>query len=91
MLTIESLELATAFTLSRRQASFRPQLSGFSILAFQLFPLRPVVRGRTSDFSLLTRFHQSQLTQRNFVTRHDVGLSTLSKWLRVESEAVCRP
>jgi transcriptional regulator with XRE-family HTH domain len=36
---------------------------------------------------LLTRFHQSQLTQRDFATRHGVGLSTLSKWLRVEGEA----
>jgi hypothetical protein len=91
MVTIELLEMATAFTSSRRQASVRPQLSGFSISAFQLFPLRPVARGRTSDFNLLTRFHLSQLTQRNVVTRHDAGLSTLSKWLRVESEAACRP
>jgi transposase-like protein len=36
----------------------------------------------------LARFHQSQLTQRDFASRHGVGLSTLSKWLRVESEAV---
>ena len=35
---------------------------------------------------LLARFHQSQLTQRDFANRHGVGLSTLSKWLRVESE-----
>ena len=33
-------------------------------------------------------FHKSQSTQRDFATRHGVGLSTLSKWLRVESEAV---
>jgi transposase-like protein len=36
---------------------------------------------------LLVRFHQSQLTQRDFAGRHRVGLSTLSKWLRVESNA----
>jgi hypothetical protein len=36
---------------------------------------------------LLGRFHESQLTQRDFVTRHGVGLSTLSKWLRCE----CKP
>jgi transcriptional regulator with XRE-family HTH domain len=36
---------------------------------------------------LLARFHQSQLTQRDFATRHGVGVSTLSKWLRVENEA----
>jgi transposase-like protein len=36
---------------------------------------------------LLARFHESQLTQRDFAGRHGVGLSTLSKWLRVESEA----
>jgi transposase-like protein len=36
---------------------------------------------------LLARFHQSQLTQRDFANRHGVGLSTLSKWLRVESHA----
>src|ERR1022692_2107767 len=34
----------------------------------------------------LARFHQSQLTQRDFAGRHCVGLSTLSKWLRVESD-----
>ena len=39
----------------------------------------------------LARFHQSQLTQRDFATRHGVGLSTLSKWLRVESEASSPP
>ena len=37
---------------------------------------------------LLARFHQSQLTQRDFATQHGVGLSTLSKWLRLEREAV---
>jgi transposase-like protein len=36
---------------------------------------------------LLARFHESQLTQRDFANRHGDGLSTLSKWLRVESEA----
>jgi transposase-like protein len=34
---------------------------------------------------LLARFHQSQLTQRDFARRHGVGLSTLSKWLQVEN------
>jgi transposase-like protein len=34
---------------------------------------------------LLARFRESQLTQRDFAHRHGVGLSTLSKWLRVES------
>jgi transcriptional regulator with XRE-family HTH domain len=36
---------------------------------------------------LLARFHDGQLTQRDFAGKHGVGLSTLSKWLRVESEA----
>src|SRR5580698_4177849 len=40
---------------------------------------------------LLARFHQSQLTQRDFATRHGVGLSTLSKWLRVQSETTAPP
>jgi transposase-like protein len=40
---------------------------------------------------LLARFHQSQLTQRDFANRHGVGLSTLSKWLRVESETASPP
>ena len=40
---------------------------------------------------LLARFHQSQLTQRDFATRHGIGLSTLGKWLRVESEATPSP
>ena len=36
----------------------------------------------------LARFHQSQLTQHEFATQHGVGLSTLSKWLRLERDAV---
>jgi transposase-like protein len=40
---------------------------------------------------LLARFHESQLTQRDFAGRHGVGLSTLSQWLRVESEAAPPP
>ena len=37
---------------------------------------------------LLARFHQGHLTLRDFATHHGVGLSTLSKWLRLEREAV---
>jgi transposase-like protein len=33
---------------------------------------------------LLVRYHHSQLTLKQFATRHSVGLSTLSKWLRLE-------
>jgi transcriptional regulator with XRE-family HTH domain len=40
---------------------------------------------------LLARFHDGQLTQRDFAGKHGVGLSTLSKWLRVESEAPPTP
>jgi transposase-like protein len=40
---------------------------------------------------LLTRFHQSQLTQRDFAARHGVGLSTLSKWLRCEDKTTLPP
>jgi transcriptional regulator with XRE-family HTH domain len=40
---------------------------------------------------LLARFHESQLTQRDFASRHGVGLSTLSKWLRLESEEPSPP
>jgi transposase-like protein len=36
---------------------------------------------------LLAKFHESQLTQSEFATQHGVGLSTLSKWLRLEREA----
>lgn len=39
----------------------------------------------------LVRFHQSEMTQRDFATRYGVGLSTLSKWLRVESKAAEPP
>ena len=35
---------------------------------------------------LLARFHQSQSTQHDFATQHGVGLSTLSKWLRLERD-----
>jgi hypothetical protein len=31
---------------------------------------------------------QGQLTQHEFVTQHGIGLSTLSKWLRLERDAV---
>ena len=37
---------------------------------------------------LLTRFHRSRLTQRDFAARHGIGLSTLNKWLRLERDAV---
>jgi transposase-like protein len=37
---------------------------------------------------LLAKFHQSQLTQSEFATQHGVGLSTLSKWLHLERDAV---
>ena len=37
---------------------------------------------------LLAKFHQSQLTQSEFATQHGVGLSTLSKWLRLERDSV---
>jgi len=36
---------------------------------------------------LLAKFHQSQLTQREFATQHGIGMSTLSKWLRLERDA----
>ena len=32
----------------------------------------------------LADFHQSKRTQRDFANSHGVGLSTLSKWLRLE-------
>lgn len=50
----------------------------------------PVRRRLTSEQRqrLLTRFHQSQLTQRDFAARHGIGLSTLNKWLRLERDAV---
>ena len=37
---------------------------------------------------LLTRYHHSQLTLKQFATQHGVGLSTLSKWLHLERDAV---
>ena len=36
----------------------------------------------------LADFHQTEMTQRDFANRHGVGLSTLNKWLRLESETV---
>ena len=36
----------------------------------------------------LARFHQSQLTQSEFAAQHSVGLSTLSKWLRLERDII---
>jgi len=35
---------------------------------------------------LLAEYRRSQLTQREFVERHDVSLATLTKWLRQERE-----
>lgn len=40
---------------------------------------------------LLTRFHQNEMTQRDFATRYGVGLSTLSKWLRCEDKVTLPP
>ena len=40
---------------------------------------------------MLVRYHQSQLTQRDFAARHGIGLSTLSKWLRREGEKSLPP
>jgi transposase-like protein len=37
---------------------------------------------------LLAKFHQSQLAQREFANQHAIGMSTLSKWLRLERDAV---
>jgi transposase-like protein len=37
---------------------------------------------------LLARFHQSQLTQREFATQHGIGMSTPSNWLRLEHDAI---
>jgi transposase-like protein len=42
---------------------------------------------RNQRQGLLARFHESQLTQSEFANQHGVGLSTLSKWLRLEREA----
>ena len=39
----------------------------------------------------MTRFHRSQLTQRDFAARHGIGLSTLGKWLQCESKAKLPP
>jgi transposase-like protein len=37
---------------------------------------------------LVARYHQSQLTLKQFAAQHNVGLSTLSKWLRRERDAI---
>jgi hypothetical protein len=37
---------------------------------------------------LLAKFHQCQLTQNEFAAQHNIGLSTLNRWLRLEREAV---
>ena len=37
---------------------------------------------------LLALFHKNEIKQRDFAVRHGVGLSTLSKWLRLERDAV---
>jgi transposase-like protein len=37
---------------------------------------------------LLALFHKNAIKQRDFALRHGVGLSTLSKWLRLERDAV---
>ena len=37
---------------------------------------------------LLAKFHRSQLAQREFANQHAIGMSTLSKWLRLERNAI---
>ena len=49
-----------------------------------------VLRRRYSPakrLGLLARYHRSQLTQREFVEKHGLGLATLTKWLRLERES----
>jgi transposase-like protein len=50
-------------------------------------------RRRTSEQRqrLLTSFHHSELTQRDFAARHGIGLSTLGKWLRCEDRTTSPP
>lgn len=52
-----------------------------------------VGRGRTpaEREDLLARFHQSQMTQRDFASRHGLALSTLGKWLRGEGQRPLPP
>ena len=48
---------------------------------------KDVVRHRFTPLQrqrLVARFHQSQLTRKEFAARHGVGFSTLSKWLQDE-------
>jgi transposase-like protein len=40
---------------------------------------------------LVAQYRQSQLTQRQFATRHGIGLSTLSKWLRRKGNLIVPP
>jgi hypothetical protein len=53
----------------------------------------PVRRRLTAEQRqrLLTRFHQSQLTRKDFAARHGIGFSTLSKWLQCEGKATLPP
>lgn len=37
---------------------------------------------------LLALFHKNEIKQRDFATHHGVGLSTLSKWLHLERNAI---
>jgi transposase-like protein len=37
---------------------------------------------------LLAKFHKSRLTQNEFAAQHNIGLSSLSRWLRLERDAV---
>jgi transposase-like protein len=50
----------------------------------------PVRRRLTAEQRqrLVMRFHQSQLTRKDFAARHGIGFSTLSKWVRLERDAV---
>jgi transposase-like protein len=50
----------------------------------------PIRRRRTPKQrqQLLARFRQSHMNQKDFAARHGIGLSTLSKWLRLERDAV---
>jgi hypothetical protein len=48
-------------------------------------------KGSQQRQQLLARYHQSQLTQRDFAARHEIGLSTLHKWLRREGQVPVPP
>jgi len=41
--------------------------------------------------NIVTQFHRSGLSRREFAKRHDIGVGSLARWLQRQPQASCAP